>query len=206
MTNDEMAAAWDALASTAAGAMVNTGADNPENTIACIAAITPWIERVAAEHPSLLEIGCGIGRLTIPIALRFPRAGILAFDVSSRMLEFARMAGRLEHVGDRVAFCHVAGLEDVRAGSVDLAWSVTTFQHVDAEGVRRLIAAAARTLRAGGVFRFQFVEHAEPGPLAHPHTLGDVGAWLRAASLEPVALDRGDVHPAWTWITARRIG
>ena len=51
---------------------------------------------------TVMDAGCGSGRVTELVADRFPNARIVALDGSSSMLEQAR--GRLKRFGDRVTF------------------------------------------------------------------------------------------------------
>ena len=101
----------------------------------------------------LVEIGCGIGRMTEFFARDF--GFVEALDVSPKMIEVARL--RLGHLSN-VAF-HVGGGSDlapVADGSADLVFSYIVFQHIPSrESIERYMGEAARVLRDGGAFKFQ---------------------------------------------------
>ena len=97
---------------------------------------------------SLVEIGCGVGRLTRPLAAR---AGhVTAIDVSAEMLRRAR---ELNPGLRKVTWLHgdgrsLAGVEDA---SADGCFSHVVFQHLpDPELTLGYIREMARVLRQGG--------------------------------------------------------
>lgn len=108
--------------------------------------------RIAPTH-QVLEIGCGVGRLTR--ALSAQAATVRALDVSERMLELARRhnAG-LPNVewllGDG------ATLALVESASVDACVSHVVFQHIpDPEITLSYVREIGRVLRQGGWAAFQ---------------------------------------------------
>ena len=109
--------------------------------------------RIAAED-TVLEIGCGAGRMTRRLA---QLAGcVIAADVSGEMLERARanLEGRgavryLELDGD--------GALPLKTASVDAVFSYITMQHVPtAAAQERYVGEAVRVLRPGGWAYLQF--------------------------------------------------
>lgn len=101
---------------------------------------------------SVLEIGCGVGRLLLPLAKR--AALVHGVDISPVMIEKARSyTAGLSNI--QVA-CTDGTLSAVRDASLDLVFSFIVFQHIPVRAaIETYIAEAARTLRPGGVFRFQ---------------------------------------------------
>jgi SAM-dependent methyltransferase len=101
----------------------------------------------------VVEIGCGVGRLTRPLARRV--AHVEALDVSPRMLELAREHNpELDNVtwmeGDGST---LAGIDDA---SADGCVSVVVFQHLpDPELTYGYVREMARVLRPGGWAAFQ---------------------------------------------------
>jgi 2-polyprenyl-3-methyl-5-hydroxy-6-metoxy-1,4-benzoquinol methylase len=96
-----------------------------------------------------VEIGCGRGRITRPLAERFDR--VLALDVSPRMLEAARA-----EVGDagNVEFRLVAGehLRAVEGGVADVVVCYLVLQHLPRRRLARgLLGEIARLLSPGGL-------------------------------------------------------
>ncbi len=101
----------------------------------------------------LLEIGCGIGRMTSHLAEIFGE--VCAVDVSHEMVQQARV--RLAHLPN-VTVQETSGFDfaGFPGDFFDLIFSAYVFQHVpSAEVIRSNICDAYRILRPGGVFKFQ---------------------------------------------------
>jgi SAM-dependent methyltransferase len=101
----------------------------------------------------VVEVGCGVGRLTRAIAARARE--VLALDVSEEMLERARehnpeLANVRWMLGDGES---LAGIED---GSADGCFSLVVFQHIpDPEVILGYVREFGRVLRPGGWAAFQ---------------------------------------------------
>jgi SAM-dependent methyltransferase len=136
---------------------------------------------------TVLEIGCGIGRMTRVLAGR--AAAVLALDVSDEMLKRARdLNAHLSNVswllGDGVS------LAEVDDASVDACVSLVVFQHLpDAAIGLGYVREVGRVLRPGGWAALQVSND----PSAH-RPRGSL--WLRAKSLIGRA-PRGQRDPAW---------
>ena len=166
-----------------------------------------------AGDETVLDAGCGTGRVTELMLARLPRGRVVALDQSAAMLEEAQH--RLARFGDRVAYLR-ADLQrplpiDER---VDAILSTATFHWVRDHDA--LFANLAAVLRPGGWLVAQcggfgniarFIEVAtsvDPGFVRNPHNFQtaeatttrlegsgfvDVRAWL---SPEPTRFDPGD--------------
>ncbi|MFN0086934.1 MAG: class I SAM-dependent methyltransferase [Blastocatellia bacterium] len=101
----------------------------------------------------LLEIGCGIGRMTRHLAGIFGE--VHGVDVSAEMIRQARERFR----ESRNTFFHATNGLDFAAfpdARFDVVFSVYVFQHVPTpEIIRSNIRDACRVLAPGGVFKFQ---------------------------------------------------
>src|SRR5215813_11728852 len=79
-----------------------------------------WLDRVAAHAPPapqiILDIGCGTGRFTHPLAERFD-ARVIGVDPSSKMLQAARSKPSSERVEIRLGSAEQLPMQD---GSADL--------------------------------------------------------------------------------------
>jgi SAM-dependent methyltransferase len=122
----------------------------------------------------VLEIGCGIGRMTRHLAGLFGE--ICASDVSAEMLKQAQERLR---AFDNVRFyetngCDFAGLP---SDYFDFAISVYVYQHVpSADVIRANLADGYRTLKPGGVFKFH------TNGVIHPAFVEvEKGTWAGAA-------------------------
>jgi SAM-dependent methyltransferase len=136
----------------------------------------------------VLEIGCGIGRMTRPIAARARR--VLALDVSAEMLERARDENpELRNV----TWMHGDGtsLGEIADGSVDACVSHVVLQHIpDPEVILGYVTEMGRVLRPGAWAGFQ-VSNDER---VHVQRRSGIRERVRAlAGRGP----KGQDHPAW---------
>jgi SAM-dependent methyltransferase len=135
----------------------------------------------------VLDIGCGIGRLTRALAAR--ASEVLAIDVSPRMLELARRYNdSITHVtwieGDGVS---LAGVEDE---SVDACISHVVFQHIpDPQTTLGYVREIGRVLRPGGWAVFQFSND----PAIHKRRPG----WRHRVRALLGLAPRGQAHRNW---------
>jgi trans-aconitate 2-methyltransferase len=108
------------------------------------------LDRLALDgDETVLDAGCGSGRVTETLAGRLPRGRVVALDASPSMIDEARV--RLARFGDRIAYV-VADLgRSLELGSlapVDAILSTATFHWVPDHDA--LFADLAAVLREGG--------------------------------------------------------
>ena len=111
----------------------------------------------------MLEIGCGIGRMTRAFATRF--GSVCAIDISPRMIAQARqhLAG---YANVQLFESSGTDLGEFADASFDFCFSYIVFQHVPDPAITlRYIAEIGRVLRPRGRGYFQ-VNTARPGLLA----------------------------------------
>jgi ubiquinone/menaquinone biosynthesis C-methylase UbiE len=120
---------------------------------------------------TVLDIGCGTGRLLQAAQTRWPQAQLIGIDPSGAMAEQTRR--RLPMAG-----VHVAGAETLPLPpeSVDLAVSTVSFHHWADRSVG--LREVARVLRPGG--RFALADVSPPNWLA----------WLSRSFWSPTAVAR----------------
>jgi trans-aconitate 2-methyltransferase len=110
------------------------------------------LERLALTgDETVLDCGCGSGRVTEQLVAALPRGRVLALDASASMLEEARR--RLAPAGERVRFVQADLLELSPAtlredAPVDAVFSSATFHWITDHP--RLFANLASVLRIGG--------------------------------------------------------
>lgn len=115
-----------------------------------------WLLRVLARHgmtaldkKTCIDFGCGVGRLTEPLADHF--ASVDAYDISQPHLEIARqrLAGRRN-----VAFSVVRNVP-IPLPPADVFFSLIVLQHNPPPIIALLIKDALQSLRPGGIAVFQ---------------------------------------------------
>jgi cyclopropane fatty-acyl-phospholipid synthase-like methyltransferase len=118
-----------------------------------VRAVLSDIEPHVKADSSVLEIGCGIGRMTIPLAKRFSK--VYAVDVSPEMIRMAKARTR-DHKNITLWANNGRDLRRLPAKHVDLVLSYVTLQHVPSrEAIMSYINDSYRVLRPGGIFKFQ---------------------------------------------------
>jgi SAM-dependent methyltransferase len=136
---------------------------------------------------AVVDLGCGIGRMTRPLAGKAMR--VIALDVSERMIEQGRDANAAL---DNVTWIHGDGttLTGVEDASVDGVFSFVVLQHVPTpEIVIGYVREMGRVLRPGGWCAFQVSND----PSVHKPR---AGAGSRVKALLGRA-PKGQSHPAW---------
>ena len=113
--------------------------------------MTRWggavLERLALEGgETVLDAGCGSGRVTEALLERLPRGRVVAADAAPSML--AEAAKRLARFGDRVAFVECDLGRPLPFGPVDAVFSTATFHWVPDHDA--LFVNLAAVLPSGG--------------------------------------------------------
>ena len=112
----------------------------------------------ASRFQRVLELGCGLGRVTRFLAERF--AQVVACDISPTHLQQAQVY--MNGIGLRnVNFLRIHGLADLAgAADLDAIFSVIVLQHNPPPAIVAILSALLRRLRSGGVAYFQVPTHA----------------------------------------------
>ena len=145
--------AWNAAARADARDAILTGA-GAEGFEAAGRSDAETVARFLPADATVLDIGCGIGRVERYLAPRVRE--LWAVDVSGEMIRRAgeRLSGlpnvRLREVANRE---YLASFPD---GRFDLVFSFLVLQHLEKEDAFLYVRDAFRVLRAGGVFLTQF--------------------------------------------------
>lgn len=102
---------------------------------------------------TVLELGCGVGRMTRAFATRSGR--VVAADISPEMLQQARALVKEPNI--EWVLADGQGLAAVVDQSVDVAFSYLVLQHLPTVAdVLAHVTAMMRVLKPDGVFLFQF--------------------------------------------------
>jgi len=98
----------------------------------------------------ILDLGCGAGMSTLPLAEAWPEAEIYGVDLAAPMLRYAH--GRSEALGVPVAYSQQnAAHTNFADGSFDLVLSNLLLHEIPQKVTRAVIAECARLLSPGGV-------------------------------------------------------
>jgi ubiquinone/menaquinone biosynthesis C-methylase UbiE len=132
-----------------------------ENPISAAAASTSrdpfvkyptWIdEYILLQQETVLDAGCGYGRISIPLLERHPRMSLVGVDISLVMLrEFMRLA-RSHGVADRAILYH-GGLSQLplRGAAFDCVLSAAVLLHLPRAEAQSVLRELHRVLRPGG--------------------------------------------------------
>ena len=153
----------------------------------------------------LLDLGAGVGRLTVPVALQRPEARLWAVDVSPRMLGYLETHAREERATNiRTVRSDGRSVPDGVPSALAGAWSVLTFQHLPPWLQKRYLVQTAFRLVTGAPLVVQFVEGADEGPLSHPVDSLEMWEWVDEAGLEGAIEQGSRKWPTWRWLHATK--
>jgi ubiquinone/menaquinone biosynthesis C-methylase UbiE len=118
--------------------------------------VLPILQRcgISASGKTMVELGCGVGRMTSSFAHRHET--VLALDISAEMLARAR---QIHTDRKNILWVHMDGVDlaCLASGSVDFVFSYLVLQHLPNEKLAfAYIEEMLRVLRPGGAFLFQF--------------------------------------------------
>lgn len=125
-------------------AFLETGEREISELLDTVAAL---LSRRPALHTAL-DFGCGVGRLTLPLARRSDVA--IACDVAPTMLEHTQANARLAGL-ENIRPLLTSQLDEVPPGSIDFICSFLVFQHVPPAVGYALIRTLTRLLAPSGV-------------------------------------------------------
>jgi ubiquinone/menaquinone biosynthesis C-methylase UbiE len=104
----------------------------------------------AGRYEKILDMGCGVGQKTIPVADAFPGAEAHAIDLSAPMIKYAHK--RAERMGRRVHFSQQnAERTKFAAGSFDLVFSTILMHELPPVAIRNMVFEIYRVLKPGGL-------------------------------------------------------
>jgi cyclopropane fatty-acyl-phospholipid synthase-like methyltransferase len=168
----------------------------PETTDPTVATI---IEHMPAAG-TLLDLGCGPGRLATRVADARPSVRVIGLDISPAMLTRAKFHDRVDYrLGDGI----------YAVGPVNGAWSVFLFQHLDPATVVSYLHSLARHITPNGPLLVQFIAGEHHVDLDHRYQPPVLAGLAQRAGLKRVSVFPADTathpidYPDWWWLTAR---
>lgn len=174
-----------------------------------------WLPRMfqLPERGTALDIGCGFGRSVIWLRDKYEK--VHATDISSSVVELAEKLCAAENVSFHVndADSLPAGIP---AGSVDVAYIFTVFQHIPREFAGNLLKQASDLLAPGGVAVFNLIsevnESLNDGVVdtewAIGYTRDQARELVEDAGLEVeriVRWYRPENEVSWLWVAGRKV-
>jgi cyclopropane fatty-acyl-phospholipid synthase-like methyltransferase len=203
MTTSQAIIHWNTLATTSAGAVsaVFSEPDMDQHTLHDVALIVDSLR--CPEDARLVEIGCGVGRLTSLVA-DVTGASILGLDISEKMIGWAE---QWKHPDVNVAFA-VGDVSALRAlvaegHSAHGIYSMLVFQHVPDLEVQAYLRAMTDLLVPGGVMVFQYVVGDIAADFDHRRSQNRMVSWLSSCGLDYVTMPDSR-HSEWHWVKARK--
>ena len=157
--------------------------------------------RREGEFSRVLDMGCGFGKSTVPLARAFPRAEVIGVDLSEPCLKLAASDAKdVSNIKFRQADARRTGLD---AGKFDLVTSTMLLHELPGESVDATLAETRRLLAPGGVsihldFRtedpfWQFIMYGHGQrnnePFLEPLIRMDLAAAYRKAGFEEVRIE-----------------
>ncbi len=114
---------------------------------------------VGVDRKAALDFGCGVGRLSQPLAAYFDR--VVGLDISREMI---RLAQDINEFPDRVLYVHNSGTEMASLGTGDFTfmYSNVVLQHIEPDTALRYLGELFRVVARGGVLVFQLPSHPRP--------------------------------------------
>lgn len=110
-----------------------------------------------------LELGCGLGRITGPLADQFER--VVGVDIAPEMVRLAQQHSERPNVS--YALVGPESRLPLADGTVDFAVAWTVFRHMAKPAFARYLDELHRVLKSGGCLAFE-AQIRESGPLVDP--------------------------------------
>ena len=200
--------AWDAQAATYAAAQRAVWAEDDSRYLHrvtdCLGELWPRLALGYADGGVILDLGCGVGRLAIPVAQALPHAYVVGVDVSPRMVGYAQSVAEAEDAANTVFFVGDGRNLPTLAPPLAAAFSVLLFQHLPGDACAGYISQVAAKLPPGAPFVFQYVEGSEDIAMSRQRDEATVRSWCADAGLAVADISPGSVilYPEWRWVTA----
>ncbi|MBA0050213.1 class I SAM-dependent methyltransferase [Streptomyces sp. AJS327] len=159
----------------------------------------------------VVDIGCGFGKSTRPLALRYPGAEVIGLDLAAPGLRLAHAEAEAE--GAAITYLQAdgrdTGLED---GSCDVVTGTMVLHEMPTEAVRATLTEAARLLKRGGTLSFlEFMPTGDPfrDATIHEHAERNNEPFFRhlfASDLVAACAEAGLTGAEWSPFDERRDG
>lgn len=162
----------------------------------CLSQIIPHISPAIKAGSRILDFGCGIGRLTIPMAQHHKAASLVGYDITEKFLDDA--GKQATESGVKCFFTNkLNGMM-----KFDSAYSMMVLQHLTHPAKKQMIKSIANLLNKHGLVRLQYVEGDNHSFLTHDARQSEMDKWCSDAGLRIIDVEFNLLYPRWSWITA----
>ena len=134
---------------------------------------------------NVLEIGCGIGRLLVPLAEKYDECNFYGIDISDEMIKLAPKK-------DNIKYQKVAN-------NLDLVYSMLVFQHIEHQEKINYAKLAYDNLKNGGNIYFQFVIGEENSPYSYQTSKTEIEKILTNVGFNKLVFEN-HMHPQWMFV------
>lgn len=167
--------------------------------------IMPLLLKGVKTGGTVLEIGCGVGRLLGPMALHFEK--VIGLDIAPNMLALA--TEYLKGTRNITLALIKDDIFPVANDSADYIFSIIVFQHIYyREVIQHYLAEIRRTLRPSGLVRIQTMK-GEPGMTGghgyYYRSLEEFVAEFTNAGLQIVDAQEKLWEDSYLWVTATKV-
>jgi SAM-dependent methyltransferase len=138
---------------------------------------------------NVLEIGCGIGRLLVPLAEKYNECNFYGIDISDEMI-------KLSPKKDNIKYQELAD-------NLDLVYSMLVFQHIDHQEKIKYIKLAYEKLKVGGILFFQFVVGEENSAYSYQTSRFEIDRILSDVGFKNLIFT-DHMHPEWMFVKATK--
>ena len=182
--------------------LVHTWAINYVSTIEFL------LNKISEDNPaSLIDIGCGDGRLPREIHLRFPETKVCGIDYSARAITLAKAMNQDLPCID---FKHASITETNSLAEYDCAVLMEVFEHIPVNKAECFIESVRRTIKPGG-YLLLTVPHSNK-PVEYKHfqhfTTDSITRYLKPyfSISEVVPFEKGGfVRKVMCWLLCNRL-
>jgi cyclopropane fatty-acyl-phospholipid synthase-like methyltransferase len=134
---------------------------------------------------NVLEIGCGIGRLLVPLADKYTECNFYGIDVSDEMINLAPKKDNIKY--------------QELADNLDLVYSMLVFQHIEHQEKINYIKLAYDKLKDEGALFFQFVVGEENSPYSYQTSRLEIENILKDTGFKKLTFT-DHMHPQWMFV------
>jgi len=138
---------------------------------------------------NVLEIGCGIGRLLVPLADKYSNCNFYAIDISDEMINLAPKRDNIRY--------------QELADNLDFVYSMLVFQHIEHQEKINYIKLAYDKLKVGGNLFFQFVIGEENSPYSYQTSKSEIDSILNKIGFKNLIFT-DHMHAQWIFVKATK--